>query len=128
MIFILLSLKPGAKLWCFPPPKLLVQTVRHLANSRATAVMVVPVWPNSTFFSVFWPDGKHCASFVVDFFTLQPYFVAGPLVTSNGMRGRKSYFTAILQVDFSSTDTVSYSSTIASKFCLAGGCKDCGGR
>ena len=98
-----------------------------VASCRATAVMVVPVWPNSSFFSVFWPDGKHCASFVVDILSLQPYFVAGPLVTSNGMRGRKSYLTAILQVDFGSTGVVSASSTIASKFCLAGGCEDCGG-
>ena len=48
--------------------------------------MVVPVWPNSSFYSVFWPDGVHSASFVVEQDIVQPYFIVGPLVSGGGMR------------------------------------------
>ena len=48
--------------------------------------MVVPIWPNSSFYSVFWPDGQHFAGFVLHQDIVQPYFLVGPLVTGGGMR------------------------------------------
>ena len=54
-----------------------------------TAVCIVPVWPNSMFFNVFWPDGQHTADFVTEMIIIQPHFFCGPLVNGNGMRGKK---------------------------------------
>jgi hypothetical protein len=51
--------------------------------------MVVPIWPNSSFYSVFWPDGRHFANFVLHQDIVQPYFLVGPLVTGGGMRCKK---------------------------------------
>ena len=86
--------------FCFPPPHLLVPAWMHIKRWRVSAVMVVPVWANSTFYSHFWPDGRHAAPWVQGMLLLQPDFICGPLVTSTGMRGRKSYLTGVLLVDF----------------------------
>ena len=82
--------------------------------------MVVPVWPNSSFYGVFWPDGFHAAEFITEMFLVQPFFICGPLVTGNGMRGRKAYQTAILKVDFRVGEGRS-----GQKKCLVGGCWGC---
>ena len=88
-----------------------------------TAVMIVPCWPGSSFFSVFWPDGKHAAGFVSKMVLFSPFYICGPLVTTTALRGKKSFTTAALRVDFSRQCSVS---TRRRKiFCLAGGCDDC---
>jgi len=72
--------------WCFPPPRVVTEALFHFEKFGAEAVMVVPVWPNSSFFSVFWPDGVHFARFVLKQDLVQPFFLVGPLVTGGGMR------------------------------------------
>ena len=72
--------------WCFSPPKMITEAVLHFAKFGATGVFVVPIWANSSFYSMFWPDGVHLAQFVTDWMMIQPYFVVGPLVSSSGMR------------------------------------------
>ena len=64
-------------------------------------MVVVPVWPRSSYFTKLWPDGRHAAEFVVEMMVMQPYFECGPLVTSDGLRGRRPFNTAVLKVDFS---------------------------
>ena len=88
-----------------------------------TAVMIVPVWAGASFFGVFWPDGRHAASFVTKMLVFQPYYVCGPLVTTKALRGRKSFYTAALKVDFSFKNSVL--SRTVKKFCLLGGCDNC---
>ena len=50
-------------------------------------------------------------------------FVCGALVTSNGMRGRKRYDTAVMKVNHSREN--SGESKRHPKFCLRGGCNLC---
>ena len=88
-----------------------------------TAVMIVPVWPGATFFGVFWPDGRHAAEFVTKMLLFKPYYVCGPLVTTRALRGRTSFDTAALKVDFSSKSSVF--SRVNKRFCLLGGCMKC---
>ena len=85
--------------FCFPPPSKLVAALEHFRGQGVAAVMVVPVWPASSY-NIFWPDGVHAAVFVSGMLIVQPYFVCGPLVNGNGMRGRKTYRTAVMKVDF----------------------------
>ena len=46
--------------FCFPPPSSLVLAKRHFERYEVSAVMVVPIWPSSTFFSIFFPGWKAC--------------------------------------------------------------------
>ena len=52
-------------------------------------------------------------------------FICGPLVKSNGMRGRKSYITAVLKVDFRKGEGRSKRDGQEGEFCVEGGCMDC---
>ena len=117
------KLSPEHTHFCFPPPSRLVMASRHFKLYETTAVMVVPIWPASTFFSSFFPDGRHAASFVTKMRRLQPIFICGPLVKSNGMRGRKNYVTAILKVDFRRGAVRRRQKS--EEFCVFGGCGDC---
>ena len=85
-----------------------------------SAVMVVSVWANSSFYGVFWPDGFHATEFVTNMLRLQPFFVCGPLVISHGMRGRRCYRTAIIKVDFRECGQRD-----EGKLCLLDGCWAC---
>ena len=116
------SLLPSKSHYCFPPPSLLVAAMRHFQKFGVTAVIIVPVWPNSSFFSVFWPDGRHSADFATKVTYIQPTFLCGPLVTSTGMRGKKSYQTAAMLVDFRASRA---SSSLLGESCLLGGCVAC---
>ena len=87
-----------------------------------TAVIIVPVWAGASFFSVFWPDGRHAAPFVSKMVLFSPFFICGPLVTTTALRGRKSFATAALRVDFSRQHSAG---TRSKHFCLVGGCVDC---
>ena len=41
--------------------------------------MIIPVWAGSSFYSTFWPDGRHAADFVSKMEFVNPYFECGPL-------------------------------------------------
>ena len=87
-----------------------------------TALMIVPIWAGASFFSIFWPDGRHAAGFVTKMLVIKPFFVCGPLVTTDALRGRKSFSTAALKVDFTRPNV---SARTDEQFCLAGGCAAC---
>ena len=44
--------------WLFPPVNLLCKTVEHLALFRTSGVLLLPVWPKSSFFSYFFSRGQ----------------------------------------------------------------------
>ena len=54
------SLDPRESHFYFLPPSKSVIALRHFKGQGVAAVMVVPVWPNSSFYRVFWPDGFPC--------------------------------------------------------------------
>ena len=112
--------------WLFPPIGRLCQAVMHLVFWKATGVMVVPVWPRSSFYPFFFPDGKHLARWAVDVMWTRPYFVCGPLVQSKCLRGWKSFDTAIIQVDFRCFNMDQfYEPMLNAKWCRNGGCSAC---
>ena len=112
--------------WLFPPIGLLCQMVLHLKNEKVSGVVVLPVWPRSSFFSFFFPDGMHLAFWVTEVLWTRPYFICGPLVTSRFMRGRKSFDTVLIKVDFRNFDEdMFYDANVSVKGCRNGGCVLC---
>ena len=110
----------------FPPVGVLFQVVWHLAKNEVSGVIVVPVWPRSSFFNFFFPDGVHLASWVVGARWTRPYYICGPLVTSRGFRGRKAFDTVLAKVDFSNFNMdYFYLPAIKPSFCRMGGCAKC---
>ena len=118
------QLLPSDSHFCFPHPSFLVAALRHFEKFACSAVMVVPVWPNSAWYTVFWPDGRHAAPFITKMILIRPYFICGPLVTSTGMRGLKSYLTAVVLVDFRAARQGASGGSGGGR-CLQGGCAKC---
>ena len=97
-----------------------------MANQRVSGVVLVPVCPRSSFFSFFFPDGKHLAVWVSEVMWTRPYFVCGPLVTSRGFRGRRRFDSALLKADFRGFVMKDfYKPNLSPKWCREGGCNDC---
>ena len=112
--------------WVFPPPGKLCEAALHLEEQGVAGVMVVPVWPASSFFSFFWPDGRHCAAWVRDMMLVTPSFVCGPQVRLGAFRTRRSFFTAVMQVDFRQRGKEDFHVARCSRhLCLRGGCGVC---
>ena len=112
--------------WLFPPISLLCQAVQHLAVHKAKGVILVPVWPRSSFFTFFFPDGMHLPEWVVECLWVKPYFITGPYVTSNGLRGRKKFSTVLLKADFTIFNGSFYEPKLLPEWCRKGGCYRCG--
>ena len=124
--FFLQDLKSEDNHWLFPMPKDLCEVVWKLQEDRAKGALLVPVWPASSFFNFFWPDGRHSASWVESMWLTRPRFVCGPLVTSNGFRGRRIFESAILNISFENfVDGNFHTSVTKQELCLLGGCDIC---
>ena len=89
---------------------------------QVTAVIVIPIWPTSSFYNVFWPDGQRTAPFVTTMIATQPFFICGPLVNGIRMQGRRQYKTAIMHVNFKRNAP---NNPPDSSRCLQGGCEWC---
>ena len=124
--FFMQQLNPEEGHWLFPPIGRLCQSVMHLAFWKAWGVLVLPVWPRSSFFSFFFPDGKHLAMWATGVLWTRPYFVCGPLVESSCLRGWKSFDTALVKVDFRQFDmNLFYMPKLDARWCRRGGCSAC---
>ena len=124
--FFLQGLDPRDNHWVFPPPSKLCEATLHLQEQGVSAVMVVPVWPASSFYSFFWPDGRHGAAWMQDIMLVQPHFVCGPLVRSKAFRGRRSFTTAVIKVSFVDWDSRRFhEARVERRVCLEGGCSEC---
>ena len=124
--FFMQELDPRDNHWLFPPIGKLCQTVLHLLRQKVFGVLLVPVWPRSSFFSFFFPDGKHLAEWVTKVKWTRPYFICGPLVTSKFMRGWKSFDTVLIKADFTSFNGRRfYCSKVSNEWCRDGGCFMC---
>ena len=87
---------------------------------------MIPVWPRSSFFPFFFPDGKHLAMWVIDVLWTRPFFVCGPLVESSCLRGYKSFDTVMVKADFRDFDmALFYTPRLDAKWCREGGCFGC---
>ena len=126
MDFFMQKLKQHDNHWIFPPVGKLSQAVLHLANQKVSGVVLIPVWPRSSFFSFFFPDGMHLASWVTQTKWIRPYFVCGPLVTSKFLRGWKKFDTVLAKADFSRFDLKEfYTPKLGAMWCRNGGCYLC---
>ena len=109
--------------YCFPPVKQSVNALRHFSYFKASGVLVIPVWPRSSFFSWFFPDGNHAALWCLKMLKISPCFVSswsvGPV-----FKGKKDFDTVALEFDFQVCH-LKRSPNFHVDFCLLGGCSKC---
>ena len=54
----------GENNWLCPPVYLIPRVLRHAANSKAAATLVVPEWPSAPYWPMLCLDGVHLVEFV----------------------------------------------------------------
>ena len=59
-----------------PPISLICATIRHLRDSKARGVLVVPIWPSSYFWPILYPNGRTMPHFVKDFTVFSPHWTS----------------------------------------------------
>ena len=56
---------------------------------------------------------------------VKPFFIAGPFVTSKGLRGRKKFSTVLVQMNFVKFNGSFYEPKLSAQWCREGGCSKC---
>ena len=115
------DLRQYESIFCFPPPRLARAAMQQMKDQEVRAIFVIPVWPASTFFSSFFPDGVHALKSVQKMLFIDPRFICGEQVTSHIMRGKEPYQTVVLELDFRRSAPVKP----ARVRCLKKGCNIC---
>ena len=109
--------------YCFPPVKKSVDALRHLSFFKASGVLVIPVWPRSSFFGWFFPDGNHAALWCLKMLKISPCFVSS-LSVGPVFKGKKDFDTVAMEFAFQ-VCPLSRSPNFHVDFCLLGGCSKC---
>jgi hypothetical protein len=116
--------RPGERNWINPPFGLIGRVLRKLRSDRATASVVIPVWPSRPWWHLVAPDGRHLTDQVVDWLDIPrspDTFLPGRFSGNSQARGRPSWRVIVIRVDFS---TGCCNSPLGHR-CLDGGCATC---
>ena len=110
--------------YCFPPPSFIPPTLLHFLKHQSRGLLLVPVWPASSFWSLIVPDGVHLAQWGVSLLKFKPSgFDVSPAVTSTTFRN--GYFEMLgIEFDFWGLQELG-GAKVSRRTCLAGGCCSC---
>jgi len=89
---------PGTS-WVCPPTKLLVRTAKRIRNSKCKGVILVPMWPASSFYNEFFGQDeitKHPFQLVR---FIQPYIFQNENATCTALFGVTKFKFAVLYFD-----------------------------
>ena len=66
--------------YCFPPPKIVGNVVKHMCMCKTQGVVIVPLWKSAAFWPMICHDGKNLNGFIVDWMDIpndKEAFMAG---------------------------------------------------
>ena len=110
--------------YCFPPPSFIHSVLLHFLKFQSRGLLLVPVWPASSFWTLIAPDGVHLSWWCISHLKFKPSgFEVSPAVTSQTFR--VGWFEMLgIEFDFSGLQELG-GSRVVRKSCLAGGCTRC---
>ena len=110
--------------YCFPPPSFILPTLLHFLKHQSRGLLLVPVWPASSYWSLIVPDGVHLAQWGRSLLKFKPSgFEVSPAVTSGTFRS--GWFEMLgIEFDFLGLQELG-GSKVQRRTCLAGGCCVC---
>ena len=113
--------------YIFPPPKDIVAVLLHLRRYGAYGVLLLPMWPSSSFFNFVFPDGKHPGVWAVNLIRFRPEgFLWDPCVRSSTFKNNPSFDMVAIHFSFLHCGWECFSSSLRdSRLCLDWGCSWC---
>ena len=117
---------PSLGYYCLPPPGIMLATILHLAMFRVTGLLVVPVWPSSSFWSSIAPDGRHLPTWAVRRLRFRASFLSDPEIVSSTFKNPPTFDTLVIKFDFSAVSESELSvPNLVPNNCILGGCSLC---
>ena len=117
---------PYLSYYCFPPPGVILATILHLSSYQTSGLLVIPIWPSSSFWTNIVPDGRHLPGWAKRIFRFRAGFITDPDVLSSTFKDPATFDTLIIKFDFGgflSSDLCS--ANVTPENCLLGGCHLC---
>jgi hypothetical protein len=90
--------------WWVPPIYLVCRTISHAYSCKAKGTLVIPMWKSAPFWPIICPDGKHLATFIHSWWSIDFYpelFVHGRSGNSLGDSLNADSKVLALFIDFS---------------------------
>ena len=124
--FFAQSLNSHTIYYCFPPPSLIHPTILHFLKFGCKGLLLVPLWPSSSYWTLIAPDGVHLGQWCVSVLRFQPSgFLVCPAVTSTTFKEGRMEMLGI-HFDFFNLSVEDLSKPRRSRSnCLEGGCSLC---
>ena len=112
--------------YILPSPWLALQILLHLQKWRAQALVLLPLWSSSVWFSRIFP-ASHLPVFVQDFIVFRPFFVQDNRAIAGMFKGRVNFDYIAMRVDFRKREDSEavWEPRLEAEFCLKGGCTTC---
>ena len=110
--------------YIFPPAGLIVPSLMHLSHFKICGVIIVPVWPATSFWLSIVPDGCHFAGWVVKWLRFRPGIVSDINIRSMTFKNPLTFDLLALQFNFKG-DTEIFKPNVSPRFCLRQGCDVC---
>ena len=112
--------------YCFPPPGVILATILHLAAFGVSGLLVVPVWPSSSFWPNIVPDGQHLPIWSVKYLRFRASFVCDPEIYSTTFKNPPTFDSLILKFNFSEVqDSDLFTPHLVPENFLDSGCELC---
>ena len=77
--------------WVCPPTSLVIQAIRKIGVSRMRAILVVPAWPSSIFWSFLFPDGERAQRMTKDLVMFRTFVLRGQYCDNKLMQGHTKF-------------------------------------
>ena len=122
--FFAQSLNRNLVHYIFPPAGLIVPALIHLNLFKTRGVIIVPVWPASSFWLNILPDGRHLAVWAVKWLRFRPGIVSDVNIRSMTFKNPLNFDLIAIQFDFSREGQI-FAPNVSPAFCLRQGCVIC---
>ena len=111
--------------YCFPPAGLITPAILHFAKFQASGLLLVPVWPSSSFWLSVCPDGRHLAGWAVRFLRFRPGIISDINIRSTTFKNPLHFDLLVIKFCFAEGRDVFEADQSRIK-CIFSGCDICG--
>ena len=111
--------------YCFPPPGLITPAILHFAKFQTSGLLVVPVWPSSSFWLSVCPDGRHLAGWAVRYLRFRPGIIADINIRSTTFKSPLHFDLLVIKFCFAEGKDVFEADQCRIK-CIFSDCDTCG--
>ena len=122
--FFAQELDQNYSVYIFPPARLIVPVILHLAHFKSRGLLIVPAWPSASFWMKIVPDGRHLARWGEKFLRFRPGMVCDINIRNQCFKSPLSFDLIVIRFNFNSSGNL-FEPRLETENCLRYGCDIC---